>query len=331
MNAFTLPLFCPACRGFDAEGAFRVHPLEHTGSEWRCIGCDARYDDVEGIAHIIGPNASRAEARPVPSDIHAWCRELEQSPPGGDEAREAWLLTLYALSHHPEACPSAFVVENMSDQGALEALLRRWLSTHGPIEGDALELGCGIGGHASVWADLTSGTVTLSDLRPRMLALGRALHRGQATSLPWRSMAQRYEPCHITPARQVSDRVHYVVADALDPPFAAEHFKLLSALNLLDTVRDPWMLLGQMDALTATDGLLLLGQPFHYEAHAQHPEGWFQSPEGLIGALQGELTGLEHLSYEILEVADGVPWSLPSHARLVHRYAMHLVLARKRA
>ena len=62
----------------------------------------------------------------------------------------------------------------------------------------------------------------------------------------------------------------------------------------------------------------------------QHPDGWFHTPGALLDALRGGLPGLEHLSYELVASDDGVPWSLPAHDRLVHRYGMHVVLARKR-
>jgi SAM-dependent methyltransferase len=250
--------------------------------------------------------------------------------PGSVAAREAWLLTMYALSHHPEACPSAFVRESMRDQGQLTERLRGWLSAHGPVDGDAVELGCGVGGHAMLWREACRGSVTLCDLRPAMLSVGRTLNAGRPRTLPWRHMGRHYAPITVQSPPRSLDDVHYIVGDALNPPFPAEHFGLVCALNLLDAIRDPWMLLGQLDALTAPGGLLLLGQPFHYEPHAQHPDGWFNDPDALIDTLRGGLTGLEHLSYDILEAEDGIPWSLPAHDRLVHRYAMHLVLARKR-
>lgn len=325
------PLFCPACRGIDADGVFSSHRLAPIEGRWRCSGCSALYAQEEGIPILTFPEAEGAGHALISSDVEALCQALSEADPTSEVAREAWLLSLYALSHHPEACPSAFVRRNMADQGELPALLRRWLSAQGPIEGDALELGCGVGGHARLWEEACTGSLTLSDLRLGMLTCGRALHRGERVTLPFRVMGRRYEPFSIQAPPQGLERTHYIVADALDPPFTAEHFKLVCALNLIDTVRDPWMLLGQLDALTAPGGFVLLGQPFHYEAHAQHPEGWFHTPEGLIGALTGGLAGLEHLDYEICELAEDLPWSLPSHARLVHRYAMHLVLAKKRA
>lgn len=307
-----------------------MHPLQGLQAHWTCVGCDARYPVHEGIALVVPEPARLLDQPPLPDDVEAWCADLATLAPDAAAAREAWLLTMYALSHHPKACPASFVRRSMRDQHQLSEHLCTWLDAHGPVAGDALEVGCGVGGHAALWRAACSGSVTLCDLRPAMLQVGRALHAGEPCTLPWRQMGRRYTPITISAPTQPLDNVHYIVGDALNPPFPAEHFSLVSALNLLDAIRDPWMLLGQLDALTAPGGLLLLGQPFHYEPHAQHPDGWFAHPDALIDTLQGRLTGLEHLDYDILEADDGVPWSLPAHDRLVHRYAMHLVLARKR-
>jgi SAM-dependent methyltransferase len=285
---------------------------------------------VDGVPVLVRDPAAILTQPPRQADAGVWCEALAAADPTSDMAREAWLLTMYALSHHPEACPSAFVRSSMTDQGALTDHLIRWLRAHGPVAGDALELGCGVAGHAPLWRETCGGSVTLCDLRPGMLSVARDLHAGRAVELPWRRVGRHHVPISVTAEDQSLTDVHYVVGDAIDPPFAAEHFELVVALNLVDTVRDPWMLLGQLDALTAPGGLLLLGQPFHYEAHAQHPDGWFDGPQGLLGALGGELDGLEHLAYDVLEATDNVPWSLPAHDRLVHRYGMHVLLAHKR-
>ena len=323
-------LRCPTCRGVDDAGEFQVHPLRRGETGWTCAGCSAHYPLKDGIPIVVA-EPERILSQPAPQgDVAQWCRELETTPPEDPAAREAWLLTMYALSHHSDACPSPFVRESMRDQGLLTDHLRGWLNTHGPVGGDAIELGCGVAGHAALWREACAGSVTLCDLRPAMLDLGRALNSGAPRTLPWRHMGRHYTPITVAPSAQPLEDVHYIVGDALNPPFPAEHFGLVTALNLLDAIRDPWMLLGQLDALTRPGGLLLLGQPFHYEAHAQHPDGWFSTPEALHGALQGGLSGLEHLNYELLETAESIPWSLPAHDRLVHRYAMHLVLAKKR-
>ena len=59
------------------------------------------------------------------------------------------------------------------------------------------------------------------------------------------------------------------------------------------------------------------------------PGNWWSTPER---------TGSEHLAavltrhrYEVLETSDDLTWVVPSHERLVHRYALHGVLARKGA
>ena len=262
MSVALTHLRCPSCRGLDARGEFRAHALQHAPGDdaLRCPGCEARYPTLDGVPVLVSEPDRVVDQARRRSDVAAWCAELLEADPTSEVAREAWLLTLYAVSHHPESAPSAFVRDAMRDQGALGAEIERWLSAHTPKPGDALELGCGVGGHAALWRAACSGSVTLCDLRPDMLAVGRALHAGRAVTLPWRQMGRRHVPLTLEPEAQALSDVHYVVGDAIDPPFAAEHFELGVALNLLDAIRDPWMLLGQLDALTAPGGLLLLGQ-----------------------------------------------------------------------
>jgi hypothetical protein len=61
--------------------------------------------------------------------------------------------------------------------------------------------------------------------------------------------------------------------------------------------------------------------PYHYSTEITPLERWW-GPENLMAALDG---------FEILEEISALPWTVPSHERLVHQYALHAVLARKPA
>ena len=102
------------------------------------------------------------------------------------------------------------------------------------LEGEILELGCGGGTHG--------------DPRP----VGVDLH--------WDSL-RRY------PGRKV-------LADALDPPFRGEAFDAVLAVNLLDSCRDPFLLLQQADALLRPGGTLVLVCPFHWREEVTAPADW---------------------------------------------------------
>lgn len=56
-----------------------------------------------------------------------------------------------------------------------------------------------------------------------------------------------------------------VLADAHDPPFHAEQFDAVLLFNLLDSCREPFLVLQQADALLATGGTLILSCAFAWQ------------------------------------------------------------------
>ncbi len=124
-------------------------------------------------------------------------------------------------------------------------------------------------------------------------------------------------------------RVSVVCGDALDPPLFAERFDLVYLGAALDSVRDPWLLLGQADALLAPGGLLVAATPFAWDDAVTPPEAQIDGPEALRAALTGGVAGLEHLAYQVVESADGLPWNLRRDARSVTCFSVDWVVARK--
>ena len=62
-----------------------------------------------------------------------------------------------------------------------------------------------------------------------------------------------------------------LAADIVDPPFAAETFGCLVLANVLDSCRDPWILLQQANALLRPGGRLLLSTPFAWDDSVTPP------------------------------------------------------------
>ena len=73
-----------------------------------------------------------------------------------------------------------------------------------------------------------------------------------------------------------------LLADALDPPFNADSFGTILLVNLLDSCRDPGLLIQQADALLRPGGRVLLASPFAYDDAITPPDRQL-SP----GAVQG--------------------------------------------
>jgi SAM-dependent methyltransferase len=132
----------------------------------------------------------------------------------------------------------------------------------------------------------------------------------------------------------IASEIHLVQGDVLHPPFEAEAFPAVLALSLLDTVPEPFVAFGQLDALLAPGGLLLVGTPYSWDPRVTDPRGWWSGPAEadpgtLRNLLAGRHPGLPHLRYEVLREERRVPWTVPGHDRLVYRYFLDLVLARK--
>lgn len=331
-----IQLVCVTCRASDDAGRLHVHALDPAGPDALvCPGCRAAYPVVDEVAvllpagvHPTDPLGALDPAWPPP--VGPWCDALATADPASPAFVETTLLGTYGLGHLPALAPTEALRKALAPRLELNGLVESWLSRHSPARDlPILELGAALGTHAPTWLSRTDAEVALLDLRPSMARLSRRLLRAERVAIPWRRVARRFEPLTLElPGPPVDPRrVRHVIADALAPPFLAERFGLVVAFGLIDAIWDPWVLLGQLDALVAPGGLLLLAQPFHYEPHAQSPDAWLDGPAALRRALAGGLPGLEHLDFRVLEEADTVPWPLPAHNRLVHHYMAHVVLA----
>jgi SAM-dependent methyltransferase len=126
----------------------------------------------------------------------------------------------------------------------------------------------------------------------------------------------------------------FLVADALDPPFSAESFDFVAALNLVDNVHLPLVLLGQMDALLSPGGCLLLGSPYEWRTELADPREWLETEEldapGMVRRIiEGAIFPQMGLQYEVAEEMAQVPWPLRHHSRHWSLFLVHLIKARK--
>lgn len=214
---------------------------------------------------------------------------LREEPAHGAEF-EPGLIANYVLSHFPNTSTA----RRMARRLAVNARIRLWfqnaLSRHRVPFGPALELGCGPGAYAEVWARYCEPTI-LCDVQ-----------------LPFVQ--------HVA----LGPRVTSLRCDAHDPPFRAGSMALVAAVNLLDVTPEPWLLLGQMDALLRPGGIVAIAMP--YSAN-------FTGPEDMIRTLTRGRAEIPYLSYDVLESKDWLPWVIPAGERLVHEYRVHALIARK--
>jgi SAM-dependent methyltransferase len=218
---------------------------------------------------------------------------------------------------------------------AVRDALRRHMK--GDRVGLAVELGCSVGVDLRTLSALAHEVIGIDISIP---ALRAARVQLSGRSLPvFRRVEGRSFETEEPMQLPALDNVTLAVGNALDPPLFPEVADVAVAVNLLDTVRNPLSLVGQLDAILAPSGLLVITTPLSWNEEITPPEealgggtagAWARlgTPAGLVELLSGRLPLLPYLRYEILEQTD-VPWTVREHARMVTTYEVHVLVARK--
>jgi SAM-dependent methyltransferase len=195
----------------------------------------------------------------------------------------------------------------------------------------SLDLGCGVGRMAFELARLSDVAVGLdSDLE----CLRRARRVQRTGVAEWRGLAGARRLSSRRVAFAAPPNAEFMVADALDPPFEAGGFDAVTAVNLLDSVRVPTTLLGQMNGLLARGGRLLTACPYAWRADVTPPEEWLDWGDGdeadiVRGILEGRVLPQLGCRLRILEEQREVPWPLVHHARYQSVFSLHVLCAAK--
>ncbi len=340
-----VPVACPRCRVPGAPGLrVEARPVPGPGG-MACPRCGAVYPVIDGIPCLsadvpaflaaqetfLAPGAPPAD----PSSGSRCCDDAFRLDPASSAFREVSLLGQHAAAHYPGSFAGLPLGPGLHANVATVERLASMLASQ-PLPSDAshpgiLEVGCGPGRLAMRLSSLAP--VAAFDLRIAPLRLGAHVSCGHRPLVPFRVEGRRFHPVEVSGPAPVG-ACSFVQGDVLSPPFAAESFAAVVAVSLLDTVPDPTFVLGQLDALLAPGGLLLLASPWQWEPGVTPPSEWWSAGPGLssdhlLASLRGEDPRLPHLSYEVQRVEDGLPWTLPGHARLSYRYSLVAFLARK--
>ncbi len=244
--------------------------------------------------------------------LEYFAAEIEQ----GFEERDA-LLGTYLQSHY-------------GTPGVYRKILGECLETSAPL-GFALDLGCATGGHTFELARHSQWALGM-DLNFSLVSAAARMQREQKIRFSRKRRSRHAEAAEYR--LDVPENVFFMVADALEPPFSAEVFDFVSALNLLDNVRFPLILTGQMDALLKTAGSLLMVSPFAWNSELCEPAEWLENkevsgPEFLKSILAGQRFSRMDLRYRIIREIEHLDWELPQHDRLKSVYSVYVLLAQK--
>ena len=195
--------------------------------------------------------------------------------------------------------------------------------------GLVLDMGCSVG-RATFELARKSVLAVGIDLSLEQVAWAEALRRGDRVTYERLRHGCTYEK--ITLDLRLPENAFFAVADALDPPFLEAAFDLVAALNLLDSVSLPLVLLGQMDALLKPGGDLVLGSPYAWSEDIADAGEWLER-EGATPArfvreiLEGGALPATGFRYSIVEERDRVAMPLRQHDRHVSVFDVHLLRA----
>ena len=120
-----------------------------------------------------------------------------------------------------------------------------------------------------------------------------------------------------------------VVGDAADPPFEAGAFQSVILANVLDSCRDPFLVLAQADAMVAAGGSLVVACAFAFDPSITPRASWFDEV-----ALGQALSGLRPFGgYSLVCRLEGealeLEWRLPISSRTAHVHSVRVLVARR--
>jgi|RhiMethySRZTD1v2_1073278.scaffolds.fasta_scaffold246100_3 uncharacterized protein YbaR (Trm112 family) len=292
-----LRLICPRCRHVGADGTLVRHALACTSSDGppAVLGrlddvpaltctrptCAAAYPVIDGIPVIFRqPEAFDLSLSPPADLLSLPPRTLRAAvagqPPGALPALLARLARHAWAGFHDWLGPE-WAFEGLST-GVHPVELMAWLEGLGEpaacADGRRLVLGAALGREA--W-EVSTGATVLVDGHLSSLQAARRLIRDGTLRMVMPIDATRWGEVTLTAPRAPQVPIALLCCDVLDPPLEADGFASVIGANLVDSVSDPYVALGQSHALTAPGGLLTLTSPFAWRGSVTERNRWLEA------------------------------------------------------
>lgn len=306
-------LVCPGCRTRQGD-RLELRTLERSGDVLACA-CGRRYPVVDGVPIVMGDPGGylRGEmAVVVERELRPEVAEVLVEHVGDDQpyARLLEHLSIYLDAHwgdraRPEV---AFGGREIAERIAALARVER-----------AVELGCSVG---RMVAEVQAERVVGIDLQFGAVRRARRILDGERVAYGRRMVGRHYASAEIE-SRCVAGRM-LVCGDVLDPPLIPGRYDRVVALNLLDSVARPRLLLDVMDGLCRSGGELVLSSPYSWQSSVMEDGeriGGMDPAREVAAMVRGK-------GYRIEEEAE-VGWSLRRDARSTVAYRVHWLRARK--
>lgn len=332
-------------------------PPELDSGILRCERCGARYPIVAGIAILLAdwkdyllsrwPLVSRLPDERIPRCVieegnapeNVYKRYVRSQDWESDDILNAYLLNhflCYSLEELEElkevfTAPRIFdlVTENWAENPHFQ--MRRWLADAGGC-GDFLELGCSVGGTATLLPGLVRGGFLGIDLSLRSVAAARTLlldiRMAPQGLLPQGFVADAemwIDPD--TTAKLAGIDIDFVVGSAWSPPVRRAVWDFVSAVNMVDFSPDPVAFARMEQAVLAPAGRCFVASPLSpfspvasiLATHAGKPEA---TPTDALVEVYRQ-AGLS-----LLRRRDDLPWVMPRGPRYVEYFSVDALFFR---
>jgi SAM-dependent methyltransferase len=323
-----ITLVCPRCRRPDLpempDPVLRLHQVKETRGDYIIDGtlicsnadCSKQYPIIHGVPCILRNDEAIALIK-----AHAADQAFQ------DDA----LLPTYLDASYDALCrPPRVFIDSLSNT-LYRQTLRGMITSMRSHTGIAADLGCSVGWFAFELARCFNYVIGI-DTKFNHLAIAAALQRGEEIVFkrPVRSLAA--EPVKLNHT-EVSN-LCFILADALDPPLTACSMDFVSALNLIDSISNPLILIGQMDAMLKHGGKLLITSPFTWNRDITPESCWLEEPETspliiLRELLEGIRMPQNDFTYRIVREELNIPWILPVSANQMSLFRTQVMLAEK--
>ncbi len=320
-------VICPGCRT-RAGDRLELRTLERDGDVLACA-CGRRYPIVDGVPIVLGDpggllrgDATAVVERDLAPEVAALL--ALHVPDDQPYARLLEHLSIYLDAHwgdRAEPPPEA------AGFGARELVQR--IAPLPRVE-RAVELGCSAGRFVAELAAAADHVVGL-DLQLAAVRRARRILDGERVAYARRIAGRRYAPAHAAAGDRAvpAARRTLLCGDVLDPPLVPGHYDRVVALNMLDSVARPRLLLSVVDGLCRPGGEIILSSPYAWQGSVMEDGERIggADPAAEVAAILREGIGIAG-RYRIEDEAE-VPWTLRRDARSAVAYRVHYLRARK--
>lgn len=323
-----ITLVCPRCRRPDlsemADPVLKIHKVNEARGGYIIDGtlicsnfnCRQQYPIIQGVPIILKNIETIALIRAQSSDQSYM-----------DDA----LLATYLDASYETLCRPPRVLFDSLSNALYRKTLINLITTKTSPSNIAVDLGCSVGWFASELA-AHHNVVMGMDTKFSHLAVAAALQRGEEIvyKRPIRSLANE----SVKLSRSGVSNLCFILADALDPPLTADFVDFVSALNLIDSISNPLILLGQMDAMLRQGGKLLIASPFTWNREISPQSHWLEDPETpplimLKEILEGKRMAENGFYYSIIKEEFNIPWILPLSDNHSNLFKTQIIVAEK--